>query len=217
MIHTIKLQGYTATDTQSSGKLFLGSRGSYGIEQLQLIFGKEWQGMTVTATFHPPGTSMHPIRVLVGTDGIINVPPEATARTSLTVPGRIVFSGLDKGVQLISCDMYYTVADHATVEGAESTATPSLLEQMIVQSGSDRILAQKAAALASENAQNTAALAIEVKSYAAAAQNSEKKSLEFLNKSKTFATQAAAGAAMSNYIFGPDENGKFSLFYKSTI
>ena len=71
----IKLNGYCA---QTDGPLLrLGTWGSYGIEQLKILPGEGWEGLTITATFVTPQTS---IRMAIGPDGLVQVPQEATAQ-----------------------------------------------------------------------------------------------------------------------------------------
>lgn len=75
MTHIITLTGYNA---HTAAPLMLGTWGSYGIERLQITPGAGWEGLTLTATFHPPGGE--PVRMLVPADGLLAVPPEATAK-----------------------------------------------------------------------------------------------------------------------------------------
>lgn len=150
----IYLRGYTAQPPQPGRKLWLGTCGSYGTEELELCPGPGWAGLTLSATFHPPGCQPA-VRVLADQKGRVSVPPEATASASLTQPGRIVFAGLAEGVQRISCNLLYYVADHAEAEGPESKATPSVLEQALVQMNDALKAAQEAVALAQEVALRT--------------------------------------------------------------
>lgn len=155
----IHLRGYTAQPSQPGRKLWLGTCGSYGTEQLELCPGPGWAGLTLSATFHPPGCQP-PVRVLADKNRRVTVPPEATASASLTQPGRIVFTGLAEGVQRISCNLLYYVADHANAEGPESSATPSVLEQALAQMGEALRAAQAAVALTQEVALNTPQISI---------------------------------------------------------
>ncbi len=110
MLHEIELNGYEAA-LVGERYLMFGTRGSYGIEQLHITAGEAWDGLDITATFCPPGEE--PVRVLLGKDGYINVPPEATAKATHTVSGHIVFTGVSSGVRRISHDLTYRVADHS--------------------------------------------------------------------------------------------------------
>ena len=125
--HEIKLDGYGAHTTLAEDRpiMLLGTAESYGIEMLHLVHGESWEGLTITATFNAAdGTSTD---VLMGTDGNIAVPTEATAKSG---SGRIVFTGVSNGVQRISCDLEYWVVAHSAVQGAQSGGeSPSWFEQ----------------------------------------------------------------------------------------
>lgn len=53
-LHKIELTGYCAKSPEGQA-LYLGTAGSYGNEQLAVTLGKDWEGLTVTATFQPAG------------------------------------------------------------------------------------------------------------------------------------------------------------------
>ena len=102
---TINLDGYSAS-TPNSPFLHLGTCDSYGIEQLQIITGPEWQGLTITVTFSAGGTALAP-PIVVPENGIIDVPPGATAQAlPASAPGVIVFRGVSDGVQRISTNNF---------------------------------------------------------------------------------------------------------------
>lgn len=130
VIHEIWLNQYSAVPADRTRRFSLGTKDSYGIEQLRIVPGEGWDGLTITATFHPPEGEA--VQVLVPADGLIDVPPEAT-RSGSELPlkyGKIVFAGVADGMQRISCNLPYTVLDHAPVEGAESSGpAPSWYEQ----------------------------------------------------------------------------------------
>ena len=130
VIHDIRLNQYSAVPADRTRRFPLGTKDSYGIEQLRIVPGEGWDGLTITATFHPPEGEA--VQVLVPADGLIDVPPEAT-RSGSELPlkyGKIVFAGVADGMQRISCNLPYTVLDHAPVEGAESSGpAPSWYEQ----------------------------------------------------------------------------------------
>lgn len=130
VIHEIWLNQYSAVPADRTRRFSLGTKDSYGIEQLRIMPGEGWDGLTITATFHPPEGEA--VQVLVPADGLIDVPPEAT-RSGSELPlkyGKIVFAGVADGMQRISCNLPYTVLDHAPVEGAESSGpAPSWYEQ----------------------------------------------------------------------------------------
>lgn len=127
-IQSIKLSGYKAI-VEGAQYLRLGTWDSYGIEQLQINAGPEWDGLVIKAVFVTPAGATP---VVVPDNGLINVPPEATAR-ALTVgsPGMIVFSGVTAGVQRISCNLFYLVSDHAPIDGTAPEPTPDQWAQLI--------------------------------------------------------------------------------------
>lgn len=128
--HTIALARHTAQVVGLMGVLVLGTRDSYGTEQLLLRPGPEWDGLAIDATFHNvPGDEG--VTVLADTGGLVPVPPEACMRASRYAT--ITFRGVQDGVQRISCSLPYMVLDHAQVPGANSTATPSENAQALAQ------------------------------------------------------------------------------------
>ena len=129
---TINLNDYSAS-TPGGPFLLLGTYDSYGIEQLQIIAGPEWQGLTITATFSTGGTALAP-PIVVPENGIIDVPPGATAQAlPAYAPGVIVFRGVSDGVQRISTNILYIVLNHGPVDGTAPAPTPSEWEQYIQQ------------------------------------------------------------------------------------
>ena len=141
MVHNITLDHYTAQAENDLALLQLGTQSSYGIEQLQLTFGEGWQGLTVTATFHPP-CGQNAVRVLVPEDGLLDIPPEVTALSTGEASGQIIFAGTAENVQRVSHPLYYTVAPHAGIEGTESNHSPTLLEQILAEM-KDKVDAQQ--------------------------------------------------------------------------
>ena len=87
-IWQITLSGYDAQAASESGqsatgKIALGTWGSYGHETIQVTLAEPWDVCTlVTATFWPTYPPDHwdtpGIRVALGTDGLLTVPPEAS-------------------------------------------------------------------------------------------------------------------------------------------
>ena len=128
--HTIALARHTAQVVGLAGVLVLGTRDSYGTEQLLLRPGPEWEGLAIDATFHSLPND-EGVTVLAGTDGLVPVPPEACKQPSRYAT--ITFRGVQDGVQRISCSLPYMVLDHAQVPGANSTATPSENAQALAQ------------------------------------------------------------------------------------
>lgn len=125
-LHEVQLKGYSVRP----GNLSLGTVDSYGIEQLLLRPGPEWEGLAIDATFHNLPND-EGVTVLADADGLVTVPPEACSKPSRY--GTITFRGVRDGVQRISCSLPYMVLDHAQVPGANSTATPSENAQALAQ------------------------------------------------------------------------------------
>lgn len=207
-IWQITLSGYDAQAASESGqsatgKIALGTWGSYGHETIQVTLAEPWDVCTlVTATFWPTYPPDHwdtpGIRVALGTDGLLTVPPEATNRPTQT--GRVVFEGLADNEKIISADVRYTVRDHAPTGGTESTATPSLLEQLLTQTGSNaQVAAQsadaaaKSASAAAENADAASAS----KTAAATSEGNASASADAAAKSAEAAAASASAAADS--------------------
>lgn len=160
MTHTIRLSGCLARPNPPDRPLFLGLRGSYGAQEIQLELSPEWEGLTITATFRAPGGSARDtVRVLVPAGGRFAVPPEATASSSLTQPGTIVFAGLAEGVQRLSATLPYEVEDTLSPAGPEQSVTPTILDQAIAQTGAARDEAA-AAAQAAQTAADTLGAAL---------------------------------------------------------
>lgn len=129
--HEIKLDGYGAHTTFADDRpvMLLGTAESYGIEMLHIAPGKDWAGLTITATFNAADGSS--TDVLMGTDGNIAVPTEATAKSG---SGRIVFTGVSNGIQRISCDLDYFVVAHSGTNGTQSGGVaPSWFEQAVTR------------------------------------------------------------------------------------
>lgn len=121
----IRLEDYRAV--APAQPLRLGSWDSYGIETLQIQPGAGWQGLELVATFVTPDGAT---QVPVPPDGVLTVPPEATARPlPADQPGRLVFAGMAEGVRRVSTNLAFVVSDHAPADGAQSRPTPSLWEQ----------------------------------------------------------------------------------------
>ena len=184
MLHEIELNGYEAA-LVGERYLMFGTRGSYGIEQLHITAGEAWDGLDITATFCPPGEE--PVRVLLGKDGCINVPPEATAKATHTVSGHIVFTGVSSGVRRISHDLTYRVADHSGTEDGEGGATPSIIDQILAETRGDRVAAAESANAADASAQAAAASA-------KSAEDASNAALTAIETAETDAVQAVENA-----------------------
>ena len=148
MVHEISLTGYSAIYTGKKGRLVLGTWASYGIEQLQLVLGDGWEGRTVTAVFHGPKTS-DGTTVLAGSDGLVDVPQEATAAAGY---GTITIVGVDADSQRISVDVPYVVMAHAPVTGQAPDPTPDIWQQFVAAVKADADRAEQAAGDAADSA-----------------------------------------------------------------
>lgn len=143
-VHELTLQNYSAASGCPSAcqpMLYLGTAGSYGNEQINVVLGEGWQGLTVKAVFQPAG-----VTVLVPGDGTFDVPWEATETALDAAKGRIVFEGVTDGRVLISTDIPYAVGSHSDTEGSNSQPpTPSQWEQFVDEVKGDADRAEQAA------------------------------------------------------------------------
>ena len=107
--HDIYLNGYKAVTFE--GPLRLGTYDSYGNERIRVLCSPEWDGLTIVATFKAASA----VEVLVDADGMLDVPPEATA-TQQAAAGRcaLTFVGTGEGRQAISCTTYYLATSPPT-------------------------------------------------------------------------------------------------------
>ena len=123
-LHEVQLKGYSVRP----GNLSLGTFDSYGIEQLHVTADDSWDGLDILAVFHAPNADAK--KVVVGADGMLNVPPEATAKQAGN--GRIVFVGLAENVQRITVDMGYNIKTHSDIEGDNpGVPTPDVVQQIL--------------------------------------------------------------------------------------
>lgn len=171
--HTITLARHTAQVVDLMGALVLGTWDSYGTEQLLLRPGPEWDSLAIDATFHNTPNDKG-VTMLVDTDGLVPVPPEACKQPSKYAT--ITFRGVQDGVQRISCNLPYMVLDHAQVPGANSTATPSEIAQALAQM------------------QGLRDGAVDAKNQAEAARDDAAKSAVASKESETNASQSATAA-----------------------
>ena len=148
MTHEVVLQGYNV----KPGSLQLGTFDSYGIEKIHVTADDEWAGLDILAVFHAPdGTAT---KVVVGANGMLAVPPEATAKQAGV--GRIVFVGLAENVQRITVDMGYNIKPHSDIEGDNpGTPTPDVVQQ-ILENSNHAVSIATAAQDAAENARQAA-------------------------------------------------------------
>ncbi|MDY5643639.1 MAG: hypothetical protein SPH45_01860 [Gemmiger qucibialis] len=179
--HDIYLNGYKAVTFE--GPLRLGTYDSYGNERIRVLCSPEWDGLTIVATFK----AANAVEVLVDADGMLDVPPEATA-TQQAAAGRcaLTFVGTGEGRQTISCTTYYLVQDHATVGNVTPDPTPDKWQQFVDQVAADRTGAAAAAKEAARSAQD-----------AKTAESNAKDSADNAADSATAAAESAQAAAES--------------------
>lgn len=175
----------------------LGTKDSYGIENIRIVQGDGWSGLETLAVFHAPGGSA--TKKTVGADGVLEVPAEATADKAGR--GKIVFLGLADGVQRISVDLPYSIRDHADIDGDNpGTPTPDVVQQ-ILENSNNAVRVAQAAKDAAENAhraaEDAAIKAGEEAGGAAASAAAAKKSAEDAAGSSDNATDKAEDAAAS--------------------
>lgn len=193
MTHEVVLHGYNV----KPGSLQLGTFDSYGIEELHVTADDSWDGLDILAVFHAPnGTAK---KVVVGADGMLAVPPEATAKQAGV--GRIVFVGLAENVQRITVDMGYNIKPHSDIEGDNpGTPTPDVVQQILTNSNnavSIATAAQDAAENARQAAEDAAKKAGEGAGGAAASAAAAKKSAEDAAASSKSAASKAEESASS--------------------
>lgn len=199
-IKTIVLMNYdVVVDNRYSvtPSIELGTKDSYGIENIRIVQGDGWSGLETLAVFHAPGGSA--TKKTVGADGVLEVPAEATADKAGR--GKIVFLGLADGVQRISVDLPYSIRDHADIDGDNpGTPTPDVVQQ-ILENSNNAVRVAQAAKDAAENAhraaEDAAIKAGEEAGGAAASAAAAKKSAEDAAGSSDNATDKAEDAAAS--------------------
>lgn len=202
-IKTIVLMNYdVVVDNRYSvtPSIELGTKDSYGIENIRIVQGDGWSGLETLAVFHAPGGSA--TKKTVGADGVLEVPAEATADKAGR--GKIVFLGLADGVQRISVDLPYSIRDHADIDGDNpGTPTPDVVQQ-ILENSNNAVRVAQAAKDAAENAhraaEDAAIKAGEEAGGAAASAEAAAASADTANAAKNAAAEAAhaAGGAAAN-------------------
>lgn len=175
----------------------LGTKDSYGIENIRIVQGDGWSGLETLAVFHAPGGSA--TKKTVGADGVLEVPAEATADKAGR--GKIVFLGLADGVQRISVDLPYSIRDHADIDGDNpGTPTPDVVQQ-ILENSNNAVRVAQAAKDAAENAhraaEDAAIKAGEEAGGAAASAAAAAASADTANAAKNAAAESAGAAAAS--------------------
>lgn len=192
-LHEVQLKGYSVRP----GNLSLGTYDSYGIEQLHVTLDDTWSGLAIDATFHNTPNDKG-VTMLVDTDGLVTVPPEACMRASKYAT--ITFRGVQDGVQRISCNLPYMVLDHAQLPGANSTATPSENAQALAQMQALRdgaVDAKNQAEAARDDAARSAVAAKEYETNAGQSSTAAKTAQSAAETAKAGAETAQKAAASS--------------------
>lgn len=144
-VHELTLQNYTAGGGCPSAcqpMLYLGTAGSYGNEQINVVLGEGWQGLTVKAVFQPSGV---PVVVPDG-GGVISVPWEATQSVVAYPNGRISFQGYVSGRLVNTSDVPFTVGGSSAGSDNTPAPTPDEFQQFVDAVKSDADRAAQAAA-----------------------------------------------------------------------
>lgn len=144
-VHELTLQNYTAASGCPSACqpiLYLGTAGSYGNEQINVVLGEGWQGLTVKAVFQPSDV---PVVVPDG-GGVISVPWEATQSVIAYPKGRISFQGYVSGRLVNTSDVPYTVGGSSAGSDNTPAPTPDEFQQFVDAVKSDADRAAQAAA-----------------------------------------------------------------------
>ena len=144
-VHELTLQNYTAASGCPSACqpiLYLGTAGSYGNEQINVVLGEGWQGLTVKAVFQPSGV---PVVVPDG-GGVISVPWEATQSVVAYPNGRISFQGYVSGRLVNTSDVPFTVGGSSAGSDNTPAPTPDEFQQFVNAVKSDADRAAQAAA-----------------------------------------------------------------------
>lgn len=195
VVHEIQLDGYCARFSGIGARLQLGTYGSYGIEQLHIELGENWQGLVVYANFvTADGTTP----VLVPESGLVDVPPEATAKPGT---GSIVLDGAADGVRLYSVDIPYLMLRHSALTGEAPAPTPDRWEQYVAEVKGYADAAAESAKQAQESV-NTVSGAVK------AVEDAETKALSDIDTAKTGAVQGVQEAQKSGVLAVQDAERK---------
>lgn len=152
-VHELTLQNYSASSGCPSAcppTLYLGTAGSYGNEQINVVLGEGWQGLTVKAVFQPSGVPV----VIPDGGGVISVPWEATQSVVAYPRGRISFQGYVSGRLVNTSDVPYTVGGSSAGSDNTPAPTPDEFQQFVDAVKSDADRAAQAAADAEAAAQD---------------------------------------------------------------
>lgn len=153
-VHELTLQNYSAASGCPSAcqpTLYLGTAGSYGNEQINVVLGEGWQGLTVKAVFQPCGVAV----VVPDGGGVISVPWEATQSVIAYPKGRISFQGYSAGRLVNTSDVPYTVGGSSAGSDNTPAPTPDEFQQFVDTVKADADRAEQAAQNAEAAVQDT--------------------------------------------------------------
>ena len=195
IIHQIRVDGYCTRFGGKWGRLQLGTFGSYGIEQLQISLGDSWADLVVYANFV---TAYGTTPVLVPESGLVDVPPEATAKPGM---GNIVLDGTADGVRIYSVNIPYIMLNHSDLSGEAPAPTPDRWEQHVAQVKGYADAAAESAKQAQE-AVNTVSGAVK------AVEDAKTKALQDIDTAKTGAVRGVQEAQKSGVLAVQDAESK---------
>ena len=195
-VHELTLQNYTAASGCPSAcqpTLYLGTAGSYGNEQINVVLGEGWQGLTVKAVFQPSGV---PVVVPDG-GGVISVPWEATQSVIAYPKGRISFQGYSSGRLVNTSDVLYTVGGSSAGTDNTPAPTPDEFQQFLQAVKDDATAAENAAKTAQEQAQAAAGSAEASAESASGAENARQEAADRADAAAKSAESAAKSAELA--------------------
>lgn len=224
-VHELTLQNYTAASGCPSACqpiLYLGTAGSYGNEQINVVLGEGWQGLTVKAVFQPSGV---PVVVPDG-GGVISVPWEATQSVIAYPKGRISFQGYSSGRLVNTSDVCYTVGGSSAGSDNTPAPTPDEFQQFIDAVKDDAESARQAATEASEQAQAAAGSASASAESASGAEIARQEAAQSASDAAGYAEDAAKSAELAQqdlenkgwmYLDDEDNSGTLHLVTSDSL
>lgn len=195
-VHELTLQNYAAVGGCPSAcqpTLYLGTAGSYGNEQINVVLGEGWQGLTVKAVFQPSGVPV----VVPNGGGVISVPWEATQSVVAYPHGRISFQGYVSGRLVNTSDVPYTVGGSSAGSDNTPAPTPDEFQQFLQAVKDDATAAKNAAKTAQEQAQAAANSASASAENAADAEDASDQAAQSADAAAKSAESAAKSAELA--------------------
>ena len=196
--------------------------GSYGNEQINVVLGEGWQGLTVKAVFQPSGV---PVVVPDG-GGVISVPWEATQSVVAYPRGRISFQGYVSGRLVNTSDVCYTVGGSSAGTHNTPAPTPDDFQQFIDAVKDDAESARQAATEASEQAQAAAGSASASAESASGAEIARQEAAQSASDAAGYAEDAAKSAELAQqdlenkgwmYLDDEDNSGTLHLVTSDSL